>query len=111
VNDPGFEEYMAVRKEISITRPAQDDDPVDEHGSSIVWNELFDAQEALAAEIMQNPILTAGDIVLQARVAAMLNNESWDDEPQYSDERAYRQLVENICRHFGTVPFPRAVQQ
>jgi hypothetical protein len=45
----------------------RDDDPVDENGDSIVWNEMLDELHEVVPEILSQPARTVADLALQAR--------------------------------------------
>jgi hypothetical protein len=80
-----------------------DHEPVDEHGCSVVWNEIHDAMFPLCEEIVSLPVHTIADLALQARAAALLHAQYWTDE---DGPEGFVALVESVCKLAGVEAMP-----
>ena len=80
---------------------AHDDDPVDEHGSSIEWTQISDEQGAVCRSIMAQPVISAADMGLMAQAYATLNACDFSDPRFANDSREARQLAEAVCKFCG----------
>jgi hypothetical protein len=68
---PKWRAWWAAYTEYSEAHP--DDDPVDEHGCSIAWNEIYDELNPVCREIMQRPAQNAADLGVQVQAFAVSN--------------------------------------
>jgi hypothetical protein len=80
------------------------DDPVDEYGASIIWNEIHDLLDPLCREVASLPVRSVADLALQARALALHYAEYWtgdEDAPEGMNE-----LITNVCALAGIEPMP-----
>jgi hypothetical protein len=100
--DPYFKEHLEIMERITCERPH--DDPVDEDGASIAWNEIHDELFPITAAILQQPARSIADLGLQAQAFALNTPWYWSTtEPEDPDAR---RLVDSICKFAGVDSLP-----
>ena len=106
--DEGYEAYFAIRCDLSKT--IESDDPVDEHGCSIVWNEIHDELFPLVHEILEQPARSIADLALQAQAFALGQNQYWIDglSEDNSEGKRVRAIIDSVCKFCGVDPLPGA---
>lgn len=90
---PESEAYWETRIRLSNSIPAED--PADEHGSSVIWNEIHDELYGVCEEIIGQSARTAADLGVQAQAYALMWHEYWTGGDSADDVRA---IVESICK-------------
>lgn len=70
------------------------------------WDKIHDELHALSERIMWQPIRSIADLVLAARITAVVNNEWWSEELEYSAEWMPMALVSQILHMAGVEKFP-----
>jgi hypothetical protein len=98
LGDPEFERTTTAIANESMH------DPVDEHGCSIIWNEINDAIFPLCEKIVSLPARTIADLALQARAVALLNAEYWTGEEE--GPQGFVTLVNSVCSLGGVEAMP-----
>jgi hypothetical protein len=79
------------------------DDPLDEHGSSIEWNEIHDIMYPLCREIAELPINTLADLALRSRAMALSNHSRWTGD---EDDDEVVVFVEAVAKFAGVETMP-----
>jgi hypothetical protein len=99
----GTEEYNQIRGDIAKETVWNDPDLEN-------WSALSAETAELARLILNEPVATIADMILQARVCALENNNLWKDTPSIEamdlGQRSCRLLVESICQFGGLAPLP-----
>jgi hypothetical protein len=106
--DEGYEAYSAIRCDLSKT--IESDDPVDEHGCSIVWKEIHDEIFPLVREILEQPARSITDLALQAQAFALGHTFYWIDhrDDDDSEGKEVRAIIDSVCKFCGVDPLPGA---
>jgi hypothetical protein len=90
----------------TVQKNNPDNDPVDEDGCSIVWNEIHDELFPLVDEILQQPARSIADLALQAQAFALAQQYHWTDETDGREVVEIRALIESVCKFCGVDPLP-----
>ncbi|WP_298257096.1 hypothetical protein [Bradyrhizobium sp.] len=97
--------YEDVRKDMVHERHKEELDPDLEN-----WSELSGAIDDLAKLILNERAVTVADLILQAKVCALANNNFWRDELSIESmdfgDQAYRLLVDRLCEFAGERALP-----
>jgi hypothetical protein len=84
----------------------RDDGPLDEHGCSIVWNEIHGEMYPLIREILRQPARSLADLALQAQAFALAQNQHWTEETDDNEIFEIRAVIESVCKFCGVDPLP-----
>ncbi len=75
-DEPDFEEYDSAFKQARKAVPDHNN-PVDESGCSIAWNEVHDELFLVCEEIVEQHAQSAADLGVQAQAYALMRSEYW----------------------------------
>jgi hypothetical protein len=76
-----------------------DEDPVDEHGNSIAWNEIDDRMSSLCSRILTFQPRTPAGLGIQARAICLSWDHLWDDDGD--DAKGMVGFIRTVCSLAG----------
>src|SRR5215510_1550446 len=96
---PAMQEYVARLAAFEKTYDWGDEDPVDEHGNSIAWNEIDDRMSSLCRHILKFQPHTPAGLGIQARAICLSWDHLWDDDGD--DAKGMVGFIRTVCGFAG----------
>jgi hypothetical protein len=94
-----MQEHVARLAAFEKTYDCGDEDPVDEHGNSIAWNEIDDRMSSLCSRIMKFQPHTSAGLGIQARAICLSWDHLWDDVGD--DAKGMVGFIRTVCSLAG----------
>src|SRR5262245_24400707 len=96
---PAMQEHVARLVAFEKTYDGGDEDPVDEHGNSIAWNEIDDRMFSLCSRILKFQPHTFAGLGIQARAICLSWDHLWDDDGE--DAKGMIGFIRTVCSLAG----------
>jgi hypothetical protein len=106
-DDDEWREYEHKRSNTRADN--EEEDEVDEHGASVVWNRHFERRNPLVQDILSRKSKTVAGLAVQARAMTLYYSELWDDP--HDGTADYRKFIEAVCAFAGVTPAPLLNEQ
>ena len=100
------DEYREYENKRFNLRVKEEEEEVDEHGASVVWNSIHDRLFPLCEDILSRKAKTSAGFAVQARAMSVHHAEEWDT---IGDEEN-RSFIEAACAVVGVTPVPLEVR-
>jgi hypothetical protein len=100
--------HAYMYKRLAIRAPNHIEDPCNDDGESIAWNDLHSRMWPLIEDILEHRPRTVAGLVIMARAMSLECSSTWNStsDPTAVNEQAF---IEAVCNFCGVVPVPDEV--
>lgn len=106
-DDPAFAEIDRAHAKIMQENPSND--PVDEHGASIAWDEIFDELYPVVRAMLNCAPRSVADLGWQTEAVLILDAELREGPDLWNQYPELPQLIENIRKLAGPLSIPSII--